>query len=161
MLVIDSREYAPLRARVLETISTAQVEYLHAGDYLIFDQDGHSIGIERKEINDLLHSLAQDGKLKRQLNSLRQYDRGILLIEGHHFVEKGGKLRVHGKLRAWQPQSVQAILLALQEQTEAKVLHTANFDETLLVLRMLEKRGETGCFWPEKGTHDGQADKAA
>lgn len=151
MLVIDSREYEPLRQRALDFIPGSQVEYLPAADYLIFDQDGHSIGIERKEINDLLNSLVRR-KLKRQVESLRQYDRGILLIEGHWRVTKKGKLIVHEKAKGWSPQAVQAILLALQEQTNVKVLHVANFDETLLVLRMLERRGEKGCFWT--GEHD-------
>jgi ERCC4-type nuclease len=159
MLVIDSREYGPLKARALAAIPESQVEFLHAGDYLLFDQDGHSIGIERKEIKDLLGSLAQ-GKLKRQLQSLAQYDRGILLIEGHWLVARDGTLTVHNKRSAWQPASIQAILLALQEQTGAKVLHTANYDETLLTLRMLNKRGEKGCFWP-KDKDDEQAPRAA
>lgn len=159
MLVIDSREYGPLKKRAVAAIPTAQVEFLHAGDYLLFDEDGHSIGIERKEIRDLLNSLAQN-KLKRQLDSLRQYDEGILLIEGHWQVTKQGKLIVHEKYTAWQPQSVQAILLALQEQTGAKVLHTANYDETLITLRMLNKRGDAGCFWP-KEINDAQTNRAA
>lgn len=149
MLVIDSREYGPLKRRALDFIPDSQVEFLHAGDYLIFDQDGHSIGIERKEIRDLLNSIAAD-KMKRQLDNLRQYDRGILLIEGNWIVDRKGKMIVHQKMTAWQPQSIQAVVLALQEQTEAKVLHTANFEETLLTLRMLNNRGEKGCFWPNK-----------
>jgi ERCC4-type nuclease len=152
VLIIDSREYGPLKKRALAAIPDSQVEFLHAGDYLLFDQDGHSIGIERKEIKDLLGSLAQN-KLKRQLDSLRQYDRGILLIEGHWLVLKDGTLCVHNKRSAWQPASIQAILLALQEQTGAKVLHTANYDETLITLRMLDKRGERGCFWPKEKTN--------
>lgn len=159
MLVVDSREYGPLRARVLEAIPTAQVEYLPSGDYLFFDQDGHSLAIERKEIKDLLHSLAQR-KLKRQLQGLAQFDRGILLIEGNWTVKPNGTLFVHNVRSSWQPQSIQAILLAVQEQTGAKVLHVANFTETILTLRMLERRAEAGCFW--KGdTTDGQTDQAA
>ncbi len=153
MLIIDSREPATLRQRALDFVPDSQVEYLHAGDYLLFDDDGHSIGIERKEIKDLLGSIAKQ-KLKRQLSSLRQYDRGILLIEGHWFVDRDGKMKVHNKLVGWAPQSVQAILLALQEQTGVKVLHVANYDETLLTLRMLNNRGEKGCFWPEGVTLD-------
>lgn len=162
MLVVDSREKALRKREVLAAIPSAQIEYLHAGDYLIFDQDGHSIGIERKEISDLLRSLP-DRKLERQVASLAQYDRGILLIEGHWQVRRDGGLCVHNKLVGWTPQAVQAMLLAVQERTNAKVLHVADFHETILTLRMLERRGETGCFWPDdmKGDNHGQADTAA
>lgn len=153
MLIIDSREPKRLKDRALAAVPDSQVEFLHAGDYLLFDQDGHSIGIERKEIRDLLGSITA-GKMKRQLNSLAQYDRGILLIEGFWLVQKDGSLHVHNKRTAWTPQSVQAILLALQEQTGAKVLHTSNYDETLMTLRMFDKRGEKGCFWPKGISHD-------
>lgn len=153
MLIVDSREYEPLRKRVLDFIPTAQVEYLPSSDYLFFDEDGHSLAIERKEINDLLNSIARR-KLKRQVESLRQYDRGILLIEGNWRVTKQGKLIVHEKAKGWSPQAVQAILLALQEQTGVKVLHVSSFEETLLVLRMFDRRSEKGCFWGEGSVSD-------
>jgi ERCC4-type nuclease len=158
VLVIDSREHGPLKDRALVFLPGSQVEFLPSADYLIFDQDGHSIGIERKEIKDLLNSIARD-KLKRQVQSLNQFDEGILLIEGHWVVKKDFTLHVHNKQTGWQPQSIQAILLALQEQTGAKVLHTANYEETLLTLRMLDRKGERGCFWKE--AHDDKGHKAA
>jgi ERCC4-type nuclease len=152
VLIVDNREHAPLRAQALREIPNSQQERLAASDYLIFDQDGHSIGIERKEIKDLVSSIAQR-KLKRQLESLAQFDRGILLIEGMWKVKDGG-LYVHERRVGWPPQTIQAILLALQEQTGVKVLHTVNYDETILTLRMLEKRGEKGCFWKEEESND-------
>jgi ERCC4-type nuclease len=149
VLLVDDREHAPLRAQVEEAIPTASVQRLMASDYLLFDADGHSIGIERKEIKDLLNSIARN-KVKRQIQSLLQFDRGILLIEGRWDVKRDGSLWVHNRRSGWRPQSIQAILLALQEQTGVKVLHTTNFDETVLVLKMLDKRGEHGCFWEEE-----------
>jgi ERCC4-type nuclease len=156
MLLVDDREHIPLREKIQRAIPTAEAARLPAADYLLFDQDGHSIGIERKEISDLLGSLANN-KVGRQVQSLLQFDRGILLIEGQWKAEIDGKMRVHGRLVGWRAQSVQAILLALQEQTGVKVLHTANHEETVVVLKMLEKRGEAGCFWPkEEGEQDEQ-----
>jgi ERCC4-type nuclease len=148
VLVIDDREYGPLRARALAAVKGSVQQRLPAADYLLFDQDGHTIGIERKEIKDLIGSIAQR-KVKRQLESLAQFDRGILLIEGRWNVKDDGSLWVHGNRSGWRPQAVQAILLALQEQTGVKVLHTTNYEETLLTLRMLDRRGEKGCFWKE------------
>lgn len=147
VLIIDNREQRAWRERVLEMIPDATVDRLAASDYLLFDQDGHSIGIERKEITDLLRSMTER-KMKRQLESLSQFDQGILVIEGHWTV-RDGNLHVGSKRPGWRPQSVQAILLSLQEQTGVKVLHTANYEETILVLRMLNNRAEKGCFWKE------------
>jgi ERCC4-type nuclease len=146
VLLVDDREPEALRKLISKAIPLAQIERMAASDYLLFDQDGHSIGIERKEIKDLIHSIAQR-KVKRQLQALAQFDRKILLIEGFWKVKQDGSLWVHERRSGWTPQSIQAILLALQEQTNAKVLHTANYDETVLTLRMLERRGEQGCFW--------------
>jgi ERCC4-type nuclease len=156
VLIVDNREHGPLRRRLLAEIPGSQETKLPASDYLLFDQDGHSIGIERKEIKDLLNSIARN-KVKRQVQSLAQFDRGILLIEGRWNVKKDGSLWVHEHRSGWQPQSIQAILLALQEQTGVKVLHTTNFEETLLTLRMLERRGEKGCFWKEEGDDEQRA----
>jgi ERCC4-type nuclease len=156
VLLVDNREPLDLRTAIKESIPQAQVERMAASDYLIFDEDGHSIGIERKEIKDLINSISQR-KLKRQLESLSQFDRGILLIEGHWNVERDGSLCVHNKRSGWTPQSIQAILLALQEQTGVKVLHTANYNDTILTLRMLERRGEAGCFWHEGKTDEQRA----
>lgn len=146
MILIDDREPEPLKKKVAEAIPTADESRLPSADYLLFDEDGHSIGIERKEIKDLLNSIARN-KVKRQVQSLLQFDRGILLIEGMWEVKADGSLWVHERRSGWTPQSIQAILLALQEQTGVKVLHTMNHDETVLLLRMLDQRGEKGCFW--------------
>lgn len=148
MLLIDDREPSDLRTAITLAIPQAQVERLAVSDFLLFDEDGHSIGIERKEIKDLINSIARR-KLKRQLSALAQFDRGILLVEGHWKVKQDGSLWVHERRSGWAPQSIQAILLALQEQTGVKVLHTANHNETILTIRMLERRAEAGCFWKE------------
>jgi ERCC4-type nuclease len=97
MLLVDDREHIPLREKIQRAIPTAEAARLPAADYLLFDQDGHSIGIERKEISDLLGSLANN-KVGRQVQSLLQFDRGILLIEGQWKAEIDGKMRVHGRL---------------------------------------------------------------
>lgn len=156
MLIVDSREPQDLKQRIMDVIPTAQVEKLAASDYLIFDEDGHSIGIERKEVNDLVRSMMQR-KLKRQLDALSQFDRGILLIEGSWNVCPDGSLWMGSRRSGWRPQAVQSILLALQEQTGVKVLHTANYNDTILTLRMLERRGESGCFWHERETDEQRA----
>jgi ERCC4-type nuclease len=62
MLLVDDREHIPLREKIKRVIPTAEEARLPAADYLLFDQDGHSIGIERKEISDLLGSRQQQGR---------------------------------------------------------------------------------------------------
>jgi ERCC4-type nuclease len=154
MILQDDREHYKWKARLAEILPSVQVERLPVADYVIFDADGHTTGIERKAIRDLVSSISQN-KLKRQVQALAQFDRGILLIEGQWGVDKEGALWVHNHRVGWAPQSIQAILLAIQEQTGAKVIHTTNYDETALFLRMLEHRAEKGCFWDEE--HHAQA----
>lgn len=146
MMVMDDREYYKWKRRLVELLPSVQEARLPVADYVIFDQDDHTIGIERKEFRDLVNSISAN-KLKRQVQALSQFDRGILLIEGHWNVKKDGSLWIHEHRSGWAPQSVQAILLALQEQTGVKVLHTANYEETAITLRALDRRAEAGCFW--------------
>ena len=77
--ICDSNEPGEIRAKLLET--GWEQRKLLIGDYWFFTHDYKKVGIERKEINDLLGSLGD--RLSRQLeNMLDHYDLNILLIEG-------------------------------------------------------------------------------
>lgn len=145
-LLVDSREHAKRKVEVLAAIPSAVVEWLPKSDFLLFDDDGHTIAIERKAINDLLSSMTSR-RLRPQLEGLAQFDRGILLIEGQWRVDEQGVMWIGNRKQVWRPQSVHAILLALQEQLDIKVMWTSGFNETLVFLKMLNSRSEKGCFW--------------
>ena len=77
--IVDSNEPGEMRMKLLET--GWEQQRLYSGDYSFFTANYKKVGIERKEIGDLISSVGD--KLTRQLEVLLdQYDFKILLIEG-------------------------------------------------------------------------------
>jgi len=76
---VDSREPEAIRNKLLQ-YGWRQTQ-LQTGDYMFFTHDMKRVGIERKEVNDLLASIGD--RLTRQLDELQDScDLTILLIEG-------------------------------------------------------------------------------
>ena len=117
----------PIRKRIVdsnepwdianELIKTGWVRArLGSGDYFFLSGDFKRIGVERKEIGDLINSLGD--RISRQLqNMLDYYDFSILLIEGNmsHYsgkvmTDRGlTRLLLEGYrnfLRTWQDRGV-------------------------------------------------------
>ena len=77
--IVDSNEPESIRTKLLE--NGWEQGRLFSGDYSFFTIDFKRVGIERKEVGDLIASLGE--RLSRQLDSmLDYYDFPILLIEG-------------------------------------------------------------------------------
>lgn len=77
--VVDCREPQEIKDKLLEVGWTTS--QLLSADYFFWSHDFKKIGIERKEINDLLNSIGD--RLSRQLEQCFDfYDTTILLIEG-------------------------------------------------------------------------------
>jgi len=77
--IVDSNEPSELRMKLLE-IGWEQSR-LYSGDFSFFTANYKRVGIERKELGDLMNSIGD--RLSRQLEQLLdQYDFRILLIEG-------------------------------------------------------------------------------
>ena len=95
-ITIDSREKArlvkPLVDKIVAGEQFKEVEVVYKGmkygDYLL-ENEGVTLLIERKEIQDFVNSYAK-GHLQEKLFHMRQIaDRSMLLIEGHYTTKMG------------------------------------------------------------------------
>ena len=72
---------------------------LFSGDMFFLSVNWQKIGVERKEVSDLINSIGS-GRMANQLqNMLDYYDISILLIEGSLRVQSGQILNEHGGTR--------------------------------------------------------------
>ena len=78
--IVDSMEPWPIVSELLKT--GWERSRLYSGDYFFLTTDFKKVGIERKEVGDLISSIGE--RLSKQLQSmLDYYDFSILLIEGN------------------------------------------------------------------------------
>ena len=150
MLIIDSREPRSLKERLCGLIEDCATRQEPVGDYLIFDKDGHVLGVERKAIDDLLSSLA-GGKLRRQVSALKKYDRQLLLLQGHWRLSPSGKVLVGTRESGWVASTVQMILLGVQRAFGAQMLWVSSEDELVNTIVALVKQGQKRCFLETSG----------
>ena len=153
-LLVDDREPPYLREIVVGEIPGATVQRLSIGDYVIHDACGHVMGIERKDISDLLHSMS-DQRLRRQIPNISTMDHALLVIEGCWEMDESKNVTVvreddNGRRRKratkWKASSAQMILLGLQRANPTlTVLHTSSPLETVAVLKSLTTRALSGC----------------
>ncbi len=127
-----------LKATVgVEKMTLAEMPY---GDYSWGDVDGHQIGVERKEIRDLLTS-AMNGRLEQQLaGCLEEYDKVVLLIEGRFYPTNGGDaIGVNGNSFLSPPQkkpfkAMGGLLLSLQSNG-VDVVYSGDVTHTGFILQ--------------------------
>jgi len=114
---------------VSELGSLAAKVPLPVADYHFYDKDGNLILIERKEINDLLNSLAEK-RIQRQLREM--LDSGaesILLVEGWFTVDENLKIKTKSGLTGWNFIAVMDFLLSCQREG-VKLLLSPNLGTT-------------------------------
>lgn len=167
-LFIDSRESPAVRHFVESAVypATAQTIKLDCADFLVMDNcpEGHSLGIERKTVTDLLASLGST-RLRSQLGRMAsRYTHPVLLIEGYmamskpgqivreartckEYVTKGGKVLRGANETGWSHAAVQMALFSVQRNyPELAVFWCYSRAETADVVRVLYQRGMKGCF---------------
>ena len=128
---------------------------LEYGDFVVADKDGHTLGAERKTVNDFLSSIS-DGRLKRQIaNMVERFSHRVILLEGGHLRTDDGMLittKVVGglpsidRVTGWRSASFQGALWSLQNKHGFVVLPTADIDGSLEALRILHSRAIVGCL---------------
>jgi ERCC4-type nuclease len=113
LLIVDSREPQSI-IDVLKSKAGAEVHTIETGDYVFDTQDGRRVMIERKAINDLLGSL-NSGRLHAQVGRLlEEADVPMLLLEGHMYCTRGGRVSDGKRTSGWSYTAVQNILVSLQ-----------------------------------------------
>jgi ERCC4-type nuclease len=110
---VDSRE--PLTISGLDFGAPATITMLDTGDFLGVCADGSVILCERKEVGDLLNSIA-DGRLFDQCRRLREATSwAYLVVTGSLQPAMNGKTLANGRQFEWEWSSIQGSLLTVQE----------------------------------------------
>ena len=144
-LYIDTREPASLVQVINEMIQDTRIITLQQADFALFDQDGCSLGIERKTWTDLVSSFGS-GRLEAQLGRISAGYTPLLLIEGSLSRTKGGWLRTEQHTTGWRLAAVTMALLALQDEHGLRFLYTPDHYATADCLRLLHQRSQLGCW---------------
>lgn len=106
-----------------------------------FSVNGESVGVQRKEIRDLVNSL-HDGRIAKELGQLKAVDIPVLIVEGDwKWTTAGGSMMVSG----WSRTQFRGLMFSLQSQG-LWVLQSDTQTETIESVFALKK-------WLEKGTH--------
>lgn len=131
------------------------VQALQCADFLLFDTDGHSLGIERKTASDLLASLGAkmangNHRLDDQLDRMTEaYTHRMLIVEGWpEFDRNTRKLITGSRESGWFHTAVQSRLWSLLTTTDTSLIHTSDRWATADWIRHLHKRSEGGCVLP-------------
>lgn len=141
---IDSRESAAVRGSLGTQLQDVDYTALTTGDFALWDDDGCSLGIERKTVADLLGSMA-DKRLERQMSRMIEtYTVPILLVEGW-IGRSRGKVSVGSRATGWHWGAVQMCILSL-ELMGIKFMNVPDLAATGEVLRLLHQRAEKGCL---------------
>lgn len=110
---VDSRE--PISVSGLQFGAPTTVTMLDTGDFLGVCADGAVILVERKEVGDLLNSVA-DGRLFDQCRRLRAATPwAYLVVTGSLQPAMNGKTLANGRQFDWEWSSIQGSLLTVQE----------------------------------------------
>lgn len=111
--IVDSSEPYQIREQLLQLGWTQQ--RLHTGDYTFNTIDGKTVGIERKEVSDLLNSLGN--RLSTQILCLiERYDIAILLVEGKWSRVYGERILTASGIRQWSWDTVWNFLQTWQDR---------------------------------------------
>jgi ERCC4-type nuclease len=145
-MLIDTREPKTLLNKIDAALhGDTQPLCLDSADYVIFDRDGCSLGIERKTVGDLLGSL-RSGRLNAQLGRMAEcYNIVVLLIEGLLNMAPDGRVTTARMKTGWSHASIQAYLWSIQAKG-VRLLTTAGQAETVDLLRVLDQRGRAKCL---------------
>ena len=137
MLLIAPTEPAAIRA--IGTTSSVPEKY--GADVLCFPGGG-ILGIQRKEIGDLVASL-RDGRIAREFAQMRQLHRAIVLIEGNWNWRYDGESTT---VRGFNRDQYYGVCLSIQAQGFWLII-TADLAETV---RFLERFPA----WAQRRDHD-------
>lgn len=155
MLFIDSREKANIKTLVASVVTPSHVMALSCADFLLYDKDGHSLGIERKTAADLLSSLGAtmangNHRIDDQLDRMAEaYTHRLLVVEGWpEFNRITRKVSTPSRETGWYHSSLQMRVWSLLTTTDTSMLPTGDKWATADLLRTLHNRSLKGCCLP-------------
>jgi len=128
----------PPRLKAIASSITTVYESKFGAD-VVFRSRGLWVGIQRKELGDLVNSVS-DGRLGENLAKMKLRDIAVLLIEGTpKFSLEGELLGAAGRYgRGFTEASYQGVLWTVQSQG-IWVAHTKTLDDTIKYIETLER----------------------
>lgn len=143
--IVDSNEPESIRTKLL-ALGWEQSR-LFSGDYSFFTIDFKKVGVERKEVGDLIASLGD--RLSRQLDSmLDYYDFPILLIEGTlKQVADTGQIISSRGLEQWFMNTLRNFLRTWQDRG-------LTLETTFTTRDTIQRLGELYAYY-QKAAHTG------
>ena len=158
MIHLDTREKPPVPLMLEAALPTGDYtrHKLEAGDVAIFDQDGHSLGIEHKRALDWLASLGdkQANKEKRIWNQIAKmkewYSHPLIVRTGHlSYDPVSGTVGSARRATGWRSTAARLLEMAIIQQVP--LLNLDSLDEYVDLLVYLNKRAKSGCVIPGLG----------
>jgi DNA excision repair protein ERCC-4 len=120
-IIIDTRERNSLvPPELLAKGIKTEIKQLKVGDYIIND-----LIIERKEINDLVHSI-KNKRIFNQLNDLKKTKNKLLIIEGNIYSQK-----------SLSPNAIKGFILSTTTNYKIPIIFTSHPKETAQYLALL------------------------
>jgi ERCC4-type nuclease len=123
-IIIDFREKNSLVPAKLKKINLEiELKELKVGDYLVKETI-----IERKTVNDFASSMI-NGRLKKQLNEIKQYENFLLIIEGDL-----------NKIKNIHPNSIRGFILSICFHYKVPIIFTQNEEETAKYISIIANK---------------------
>ena len=140
MLLVAGSEPPALRA-IATKVTNMPENY---GVDVYFMANGRKVGIQRKEIKDLLASV-NDGRLVKEILQMKALDYKILLVEGRPVYSNDGFLlsKIFGQ--RWTRDQIDQLLWSVQDRG-VWVIQTGDLQETVGKVQLLKR-------WFEKSKH--------
>ena len=146
---IDAREpdwIQHLRFGGIET----NIGVLDVSDLLAICDDGAVLAIERKTVDDLLGSIADDRLFAQLLRLQEVSEYAYLVICGVLQAGPGGRVFANGRETGWGWGSVQGALLSAQEMGVHVVFAASDTDYEATVLRLAQRSREKARIPPHR-----------
>ncbi len=129
VIYADTGEMTTKVAAILQGRCKLRDKKLHAGDYVV----SRRIVVERKVSEDFLQSIV-DGRLFRQINEMKKYEKPLIIIEGNHVMNN--ERNIH-------PNAIRGAIASIVENA-VPIIWTRNQLETAEMLLTLAKREQLG-----------------
>lgn len=131
-VIVDYREKNSLiAAKLMKLGLDVEFQHLRVGDYIVKD-----VIIERKTVSDFVSSMINK-RLLRQIESLKQYENRLLIIEGsENFLDEiENNFSIH-------PNAIKGFLLSITLKHKTPIIFTRNPEDTASFIDLIARKKE-------------------
>lgn len=130
VIYADIGEMTTKVAAILQARCELREKRLHTGDYVLSKR----IVVERKVSGDFLQSIV-DGRLFRQIEQMRKYEKPLIIIEGNHIMDNNRNIH---------PNAVRGAIASIATSLSVPIIWTRSQLETAEMLLTIAKREQLG-----------------